>query len=227
MAGVAFTAITMGFAFEIFSDPLVALAPLMLILIAYGSATRLPYRIPGSLGALLFGGVLFTATKLLGFVNHGDGNDDATKGGSDDGGGGGGGAEEGSGLGVQNGLPWSPSSDWLFWRSDASDASSYSAYSSNASSFDFSDASSSSSSSPSSSLVGIVEMLWARAMELMGSAQLPAFHPPQLCLDLLWAGWASGRGWRYMSVIIPVTVVNISSNLAQVESAWGVGDRFS
>ena len=40
VAGVAFTAITMGFSFEIFSDPLVALGPLMLILIAYGSATR-------------------------------------------------------------------------------------------------------------------------------------------------------------------------------------------
>jgi hypothetical protein len=42
-------------------------------------------------------------------------------------------------------------------------------------------------------------------------------HLPSFCFGLVWQGWASGRGWRYMSVIIPVTVVNISSNLAQVK----------
>jgi len=44
---------------------------------------------------------------------------------------------------------------------------------------------------------------------------------PKPCLDLVAEGWASGRGWRYMSVIIPVTVVNISSNLAQVSNVAG------
>jgi hypothetical protein len=49
----------MGFAFEIFSEPVVALPPLIIILITYGSNTTLPFRIPGALGALMLGGCLF------------------------------------------------------------------------------------------------------------------------------------------------------------------------
>ena len=48
VAGVSLTAITMGFSFEIFSDPLVAVTPLFIVLISYGSSTKLPLRMPGS-----------------------------------------------------------------------------------------------------------------------------------------------------------------------------------
>lgn len=53
-----FFKITMGFAFEVFSEPVVALPPLIVIFIAYGSNTVLPFRIPGALGALILGGGL-------------------------------------------------------------------------------------------------------------------------------------------------------------------------
>jgi hypothetical protein len=132
---------------------LVALAPLALILVAYGSGTALPGRVPGSLGALALGALLLACTGWLGLGYHGDGNDDA--------------AEHAAGAAAAS-----------------AEESRYDA----------------------SSLVGGGG----------GGGRGWAVHLPVLRLDLVWQGWASGRGWKYLSVILPVTVVNISSNLAQV-----------
>ena len=122
------------------------MAPFFLILISYGSSTKLPLRMPGSLGALLLGavlcGVAVTYRAVFGLEPY------------------------------HNPVSTNPGDD---------------------------DSISSSG--------------WA--------------HFPCFALDVMWEGLTSGRGWKYMSVIIPVTVVNISSNLAQVESAHEVGDRFS
>lgn len=135
-----------------------ALAPLALILVAYGSGTALPGRVPGSLGALALGALLLACTGWLGLGYHGDGNDDAAEHAS---GAAGSGAEES--------------------RYDAS----------------------------SSEDVASEDGGWSQV------------HLPKLRLDLVWQGWASGRGWKYLSVILPVTVVNISSNLAQVYGDMG------
>lgn len=42
-----------------------AVVPFTIILITYGSSTRLPFNIPGSLGALLIGGVLALLQRLV------------------------------------------------------------------------------------------------------------------------------------------------------------------
>lgn len=143
-----------------YSDPLVALAPLTLILVAYGSGTALPGRLPGSLGALGLGALLLACTGWLGLGYHGDGNDDA--------------AEHGTS---------STSEERHYDPSYTGDGRSSNDYD---------------------------------GRHHSGSNNEWVVNLPSLRLDLVWQGWASGRGWKYLSVILPVTVVNISSNLAQV-----------
>lgn len=55
LAGIAITFIAMGFAFQIFASPLVALAPMLLIVIAYAGRIRLPFGLPAGLAAILLG----------------------------------------------------------------------------------------------------------------------------------------------------------------------------
>ncbi|ETV99620.1 hypothetical protein, variant [Aphanomyces invadans] len=55
VSGVALTFLSMGFAFEIWENPLVALGPLLLFLVSYGAGVKLPLHIPTGLGALLLG----------------------------------------------------------------------------------------------------------------------------------------------------------------------------
>ncbi len=55
LAGIAITFIAVGFVFQIFASPAVALLPMMLILVAYASRVRMPWGIPGGLLALLVG----------------------------------------------------------------------------------------------------------------------------------------------------------------------------
>lgn len=55
LAGVAITFIAMGFAFQIFASPGIALAPMFLILIAYSAKVKLPLGIPAGLLAILIG----------------------------------------------------------------------------------------------------------------------------------------------------------------------------
>ncbi len=55
LAGIAITFIAMGFVFQIFESPAVALVPMMIVLIAYASRQRLPLGLPGGLVAVLVG----------------------------------------------------------------------------------------------------------------------------------------------------------------------------
>ena len=47
LAGIALTFISMGFIFQIFSAPAIALIPMMIILIAYASRVKMPLGLPG------------------------------------------------------------------------------------------------------------------------------------------------------------------------------------
>lgn len=55
LAGVAITFISMGFIFQIFSSPLVALFPALLVLIGYAGRVRWPFGLPTGLIAVVFG----------------------------------------------------------------------------------------------------------------------------------------------------------------------------
>lgn len=58
LAGIAVTFISMDFGFRIFARPMIALAPLALILISYFSRERFPLGLPGGLVAILVGTAL-------------------------------------------------------------------------------------------------------------------------------------------------------------------------
>jgi AGZA family xanthine/uracil permease-like MFS transporter len=55
LAGVALTFISMGFAFQIFASPAIAILPMFLIVIAYASRVRLPFGVPAGLLAIGLG----------------------------------------------------------------------------------------------------------------------------------------------------------------------------
>jgi len=55
LAGIAITFIAMGFVFQIFAWPAVALVPVILILAGYGGKVRLPFGLPAGLMAVLAG----------------------------------------------------------------------------------------------------------------------------------------------------------------------------
>jgi len=67
LAGIAITFISMGFIFQIFAAPAIAIFPMMMILIAYGSRTRLPLGLPGGFVAVLVGVALAWMLRWLGF----------------------------------------------------------------------------------------------------------------------------------------------------------------
>ena len=50
LAGVAITFIAVGFIFQIFASPLIAVVPLMLLLMTYAGRCRLPGGLPGGAG---------------------------------------------------------------------------------------------------------------------------------------------------------------------------------
>jgi adenine/guanine/hypoxanthine permease len=58
LAGIAITFISMDFTFRIFAQPLVALAPLALIFMAYFSNQRFPLGLPGGMVAVAVGSLL-------------------------------------------------------------------------------------------------------------------------------------------------------------------------
>ena len=66
LGGIAITFIAMGFIFQIFASPLIAIVPMFLIIIAYASKVRLPFGLPGGLLAVLLGVGLAWLLKLLG-----------------------------------------------------------------------------------------------------------------------------------------------------------------
>lgn len=55
LAGIAITFISMGFVFQIFAMPTIALVPALFIIMVYGGQIRLPLGIPGGLIAVLIG----------------------------------------------------------------------------------------------------------------------------------------------------------------------------
>jgi len=67
LAGVAITFIAMGFIFQIFASPAIAILPMMMILITYASRTKLPLGLPGGLVAVLTGVVLAWVLRAIGF----------------------------------------------------------------------------------------------------------------------------------------------------------------
>jgi AGZA family xanthine/uracil permease-like MFS transporter len=66
LAGVAITFIAMGFIFQIFASPAVALLPMMMILITYASRSVLPWGLPGGLVAVVTGVFLAWILRGLG-----------------------------------------------------------------------------------------------------------------------------------------------------------------
>ncbi|MDA1192805.1 MAG: NCS2 family permease, partial [Candidatus Poribacteria bacterium] len=66
LAGVAITFIAMGFVFQIFASPILAIVPMMVILIVYASNIHLPLGVPGGLLAVLLGVGLAWALRAFG-----------------------------------------------------------------------------------------------------------------------------------------------------------------
>ena len=68
LAGVAITFIAMGFTFQIFASPAIALLPMLVILISYASHARLPLGMPAGLAAVLVGTGLAWILRAVGFI---------------------------------------------------------------------------------------------------------------------------------------------------------------
>ncbi len=67
LAGIAMTFIAMGFVFQIFASPAIALLPMLMILVGYASRTSLPLGLPAGLLAVLTGVGLAWLLRALGW----------------------------------------------------------------------------------------------------------------------------------------------------------------
>jgi adenine/guanine/hypoxanthine permease len=67
LAGIAITFIAMGFVFQIFASPAIAVIPMMIILIHYASGTKLPIGLPAGLIAVLVGVALAWILRWFGY----------------------------------------------------------------------------------------------------------------------------------------------------------------
>jgi AGZA family xanthine/uracil permease-like MFS transporter len=67
LAGIALTFISMGFVFQIFASPLLAVLPAFFILFVYSSRVKLPGGLPGGFVAVLLGTALAWGLRALGF----------------------------------------------------------------------------------------------------------------------------------------------------------------
>lgn len=67
LAGIALTFIAMGFAFQIFASPLVAVVPMFLMLVAYAGRLRLPLGLPAGFVAIVIGVVLAWGMRWAGW----------------------------------------------------------------------------------------------------------------------------------------------------------------
>ncbi|KDO35136.1 hypothetical protein SPRG_01203 [Saprolegnia parasitica CBS 223.65] len=133
VSGIALTFLSMGFAFEIWENPLIALGPLFLFLVCYGAGVKLPFHLPTGLGSLLLG-------TLIAFVLY------------------------------------------------------YTGASTN-----------------------FVPMTQPYVLDLQG---------PHVDMHLVWRALTSGAGWKYMSIIMPMVLVNVMSAIANFETAAAVGDKY-
>jgi AGZA family xanthine/uracil permease-like MFS transporter len=66
LAGVAITFIAMGFVFQIFASPVIAVAPMLLIVVAYASGLRMPFGIPAGFAAILLGTAIAWIARWIG-----------------------------------------------------------------------------------------------------------------------------------------------------------------
>lgn len=69
LGGVALSFIALGFSFQIFASPAIAVVPAMLILFLYGSRAKLPFGLPRGFAAMAIGAALAWALKAMGFVS--------------------------------------------------------------------------------------------------------------------------------------------------------------
>jgi len=67
LAGIAMTFISMGFVFQIFASPALAVIPAFLILLVYSSRVKLPWGLPGGLVAVLLGTGIAWGLRSLGY----------------------------------------------------------------------------------------------------------------------------------------------------------------
>ena len=67
LAGVAITFISMGFVFQIFAMPAVAVVPALLVIIVYGGRIKLPLGLPGGLIAVALGTALGWGLRWAGY----------------------------------------------------------------------------------------------------------------------------------------------------------------
>jgi AGZA family xanthine/uracil permease-like MFS transporter len=66
LAGIAVTLIAMGFVFQLFANPLVGLAPMLLILVGYASRVKLPFGLPVGFMAVLLGTAIAWGLRAAG-----------------------------------------------------------------------------------------------------------------------------------------------------------------
>ena len=66
LAGIAITFISMGFVFQIFASPAIALLPALLILFTYSGQIKLPLGLPGGFVAVIIGGAMAWTLRWLG-----------------------------------------------------------------------------------------------------------------------------------------------------------------
>lgn len=69
LAGVAITFISMGFVFQIFASPALAIVPMLIILFSYAGKVRWPGGLPGGLVAVVAGTALAWGLKFFGMAS--------------------------------------------------------------------------------------------------------------------------------------------------------------
>jgi AGZA family xanthine/uracil permease-like MFS transporter len=67
LAGIALTFISMGFVFQIYNMPVLALLPMFLILFTYGGRIKLPLGLPGGFVAVVVGTIIAWVLKWCGY----------------------------------------------------------------------------------------------------------------------------------------------------------------
>jgi AGZA family xanthine/uracil permease-like MFS transporter len=67
LAGIAITFIAMGFVFQVFASPAIAVLPMLMILFTYAGRVRLPLGLPGGIVAVALGVALAWGFRALGF----------------------------------------------------------------------------------------------------------------------------------------------------------------
>lgn len=67
LSGIAITFIAMGFVFQLFATPILGLLPLMLILIGYGSRSKMMFGLPVGLLAVLVGTAIAWGLRYAGY----------------------------------------------------------------------------------------------------------------------------------------------------------------